>query len=35
MANNVLNETPLMQDKEKLSPQQLFSDTMAQPNSKH
>jgi hypothetical protein len=35
MANDVLNETPMMQDKEKWSPQQLFSNTMAQPNPKH
>jgi hypothetical protein len=35
MANDVLNETPLMQNKEKRSPQQLFSNTMVQPNPKH
>jgi hypothetical protein len=35
MANNVLIETPLMQNKEKLSPHQLFSNTRTQPNPKH
>ena len=35
MANDVLIETPLMQNKEKLSPHQLFSSTRTQPNPKH
>jgi hypothetical protein len=35
MANDVLIETPLMQNKEKLSPYQLFSNARTQPNLKH
>jgi hypothetical protein len=35
MANDVLIETPLMQNKEKLSPHQLFSNARTQPNPKH
>jgi hypothetical protein len=34
-ANDVLIETPLMQNKEKLSPHQLFSNTRTQPDPKH
>jgi hypothetical protein len=35
MANDVWIETPLMQNKEKLSPHQLFSNTRTQSNPKH
>jgi hypothetical protein len=35
MANDVLIETPLMQNKEKLSPHQIFANTRTQPNPKH
>jgi hypothetical protein len=35
IANDVLIETPLMQNKEKLSPHQLFSNTRTQPNPNH
>jgi hypothetical protein len=35
MASDVLIETPLMQNKENLSPHQLFSNSRTQPNPKH
>jgi hypothetical protein len=35
MANDVMNETPSMQNKDRRSPQQIFSRTNVQPNPKH
>jgi hypothetical protein len=35
MANDVLNETPNMLDKQKRTPQQIFANTKALPNPKH
>ena len=35
MANNVLNETPSLQDQQRRTPQQIFSNTRAHTNPKH